>query len=312
MRSVIKTILVLLIAATAACAAVPPMISYQGRLMQPSGAAVPDGTYSMQFAIYDVPTGGTALWSETNPSVAVKGGLFATMLGSVVNLPSNIFDNPNRFFGVKVGSDPEMTPRQQIASSAFAFRSAVAGTVDDGSITTSKLADGAVTEAKIADGNITTAKIANRAVATDDLAEGSVTATKLGSSAIMLGYAETKTDFHTQSGTPLQVPGLQTTVNVPDGRRKVKITVWCASLKNTTTAAYSLISLWDGPVTTGTMIAQTCALSSTAFQELPASIVTIQSLSQGTKTYSVGLRAVGGDAYMNCGGGSCFILVELI
>ena len=170
MQKLINIILVLIIAATAACASVPPMISYQGKLMQPSGAVVPDGTYSMQFAIYDVPTGGTALWSETNPSVAVKGGLFATMLGSVVNLPSNIFDNPSRFFGVKVGSDPEMIPRQQIASSAFAFRSAVAGTVDDGSITTSKLADGAVTESKIADGAVSNAKIADGSVTTSKLA----------------------------------------------------------------------------------------------------------------------------------------------
>ena len=157
------------------------MISYQGKLLQPSGAVVPDGTYSMQFAIYDVPTGGTALWSETNPSVAVKGGLFSVLLGSVVNLPSNIFDNPSRFFGVKVGSDPEMTPRQQIASSAFAFRSAVAGTVDDGAITTSKLADGAVTEAKIADGVISTAKISDGAVTTAKIADSSITSSKLTS-----------------------------------------------------------------------------------------------------------------------------------
>ena len=101
-------------------ASVPPMISYQGKLMQPSGAAVPDGTYGMQFAIYDVPTGGTPLWSETNPSVQVKGGLFSVLLGSVVNLPGNIFDNPDRWFGVKVGSDPEMMPRQKIASVPYA------------------------------------------------------------------------------------------------------------------------------------------------------------------------------------------------
>lgn len=129
-------------------AAVPPMISYQGKLMQPSGVAVPDGSHSMQFAIYDVPTGGTALWSETNPSVQVKGGLFSVLLGSVVNLPANIFDSADRWFGVTVGADPEMTPRQQIASTPFAFRAATAGTVDDGAITADKLADGAVTSAK--------------------------------------------------------------------------------------------------------------------------------------------------------------------
>lgn len=148
-----------LIMACAAYSAVPPVISYQGKLMQPSGAPVPDGMYSIQFAVYDVPTGGTALWSETNGSIQLKDGLFAVMLGSVNNLPSNIFDYPNRFFGVKVGSDPEMIPRQQIASSAFSFRSAIAGSVDDGSITANKLADGAVTEEKIANNSISIIKL---------------------------------------------------------------------------------------------------------------------------------------------------------
>lgn len=140
------------IAAGAAYAAVPPMISYQGRLTQPSGAPVADGTYSMMFCIYDVPTGGTPLWSETNPSVAVRGGLFATMLGSVVNIPANIFDSPTRFFAVKVGSDPEMAPRQQVASSAFAFRAA---TVDDGVITAAKLSSDAASLAKVSGGAMT-------------------------------------------------------------------------------------------------------------------------------------------------------------
>lgn len=167
-----------------ASANVPPMMSYQGKLLQPSGAPVPDGTYQMQFAIYDVPTGGTALWSETNTNVQVKGGLFATMLGSVVNLPPNIFDNPSRFFGVKVGADPEMTPRQQVASSAFAFKAAVAGTVDNGAITTDKLADGAVTDAKIVDGSVSGSKLADRAVTASKIYDGAVTATALSSHSV--------------------------------------------------------------------------------------------------------------------------------
>lgn len=105
-----------LVCSISATASVPAMISYQGKLMQPSGVPMPDGTCSIQFAIYAAPTGGTALWSETNTAVQVKNGLFAVMLGSVTNLPANIFDSPDRYFGIRVGSDPEMTPRQKIAS----------------------------------------------------------------------------------------------------------------------------------------------------------------------------------------------------
>ena len=108
-----KTVAVVLVAILAlvcgaSVASVPPMISYQGKLMQPSGAPVPDNTYSIQFAIYDDPVSADPahkLWGETNANVQVKGGLFSVLLGSVINLPPNIFDNPDRFFGVKVGSD---------------------------------------------------------------------------------------------------------------------------------------------------------------------------------------------------------------
>jgi len=50
------------------------MINYQGKLLQLSRVAVPDRTYSMEFAVYDVPTGGTPLWSGINASAQVKGG----------------------------------------------------------------------------------------------------------------------------------------------------------------------------------------------------------------------------------------------
>lgn len=183
---IILLTLVLMVAPT--LASVPPIINYQGKLMQPSGTAVADGIYSIQFAIYDVPTGGTAIWSETNPSVQVKGGLFATMMGSVVNLPTNVFDNPNRFLGIKVGSDAEMTPRQQIASVAFAMKADEADsskTVPDGAITTSKIADNSIISPKLAEGSVTGAKITPQAVTTDKLADLAVSTAKIADGAVV-------------------------------------------------------------------------------------------------------------------------------
>ena len=113
-----------LISALSVNATAPTIINYQGKLMQPSGTAVPDGTYAMKFAIYDAPSDGILLWSELNPNVTVKAGLFNVLLGSVDPtgnpIPGNIFDGSDRFFGVTVGADPEMTPRQKIASVAYA------------------------------------------------------------------------------------------------------------------------------------------------------------------------------------------------
>ncbi len=150
MKITLVTVLALLASIAVTTAAVPPMINYQGKLMQPSGVPVPDGEYKMTFAIYGQPAGSTALWSEVNEHVQIKGGLYSVLLGSVINLPANIFDSSDRFFGVKIGDDPEMTPRQQVASTAFAFRAASSQTVDDGAVTTAKIAPGAVTADRLA------------------------------------------------------------------------------------------------------------------------------------------------------------------
>jgi hypothetical protein len=87
---------------------------------------------------------------------------------------------------VKVGTDAEMTPRQQIASVPFAYRAAAAGTVDD----------------------------------------GSVSAEKLATSAITLGYAQITNPFGTTAQGWTDVPGLSVQVNVPPGGRRIKITVY--------------------------------------------------------------------------------------
>jgi len=253
MRTTSLILALVFVLCAAACADVPPMINYQGKLMQPSGAPVPDATYSMQFATYDVPTGGTALWSETNPGVQVKGGLFATMLGSVVNLPANVFDSQNRFFGVKVGSDPEMTPRQQVASSAFAFRAAVAGTVDDGAVTADKLAALSVTGPKIALGAVDGSKIAVDAVSTDRIADGAVTATKLDTGAITLGYAQVTASQSLITSAGVDLTGLQVTVAVPSGNRRVKVTGYVQVYGNGNANAFAL-SIKEG----STILQQAC------------------------------------------------------
>ena len=129
---VIASIVLLTLGFSFVQGAVPPIINYQGKLKTPAGTPVADGVYKIQFAIYDVPVGGTPLWSEPNPSVQVKGGLLSVLIGSVVNLPANIFDSPSRFIGVKIGDDPELTPRQQVASVPFAYKAASAEKADNG------------------------------------------------------------------------------------------------------------------------------------------------------------------------------------
>ena len=110
---------ILLIAAVAV-ADVPQLINLQGVLKDPGGTPVPDGSYSVTFKIYDVPTGGLAIWTETQ-TVSTSNGLFTVLLGSSTPVPESLFYNPSRWLGITVGADPEMSPRQQFSSTGYSF-----------------------------------------------------------------------------------------------------------------------------------------------------------------------------------------------
>ena len=123
-------------------AEVPSVINYQGKVYQPSGAIVPDGAYKVRFAVYDVPTAGESFWTETYDALQVKGSSFHVLLGSINSIGASIFSTSGRYLGVKLGNDPELAPRQKIASVPFAL---VAQTVPDASITPAKLTQAALT-----------------------------------------------------------------------------------------------------------------------------------------------------------------------
>jgi hypothetical protein len=115
---------------------VPHTMSYQGLLLGPSGSAVPDGNYSLTFKLYSTSSGGSALWSETQGSVGVSGGLFSVILGSAT--PLNLPFDGHRWLGITVAPNPELTPRIELASSPFALG------VADSVVTSGKLAGGTV------------------------------------------------------------------------------------------------------------------------------------------------------------------------
>lgn len=102
-----------------AAVGIDPQIPFSGTLKD-AGGGVLTGTYNMEFRIYDVSAGGGALWSETFSNVVVTDGAFNVMLGSVASLASVNFNQP-LYLGVKIGTDPEMTPRERIGASAYAF-----------------------------------------------------------------------------------------------------------------------------------------------------------------------------------------------
>ncbi len=122
-----------------------PTINYQGKLTTPTGIAVSNGTYAMEFKLYTQASGGTAIWTETRTGgneVTVESGLFSVMLGSVTPLTSVNFNQP-LYLGVNIESDGEMTPRKAIGSVPSAFEAKQLGGVASSSFLRSDAADSA-------------------------------------------------------------------------------------------------------------------------------------------------------------------------
>jgi hypothetical protein len=101
-------------------AAIPKLINYQGVLRDSAGKSL-NGAYNVTFRLYDTAGGGSPLWSETHTGVTIDRGIFSIMIGGVT--PLDLSFDRQYYLGIQVGSDPEMFPRQLLASSAYAFTS---------------------------------------------------------------------------------------------------------------------------------------------------------------------------------------------
>lgn len=113
----------------AEAAYVPEQINYQGRITNTGGLPF-NGVYDLTFTIYDAPTGGTALWTETHTGVAVASGLFSIILGTTTPITTTVLATDSRWLGVALLPAPEMSPRTKITSVAYAIKSARSDTAN--------------------------------------------------------------------------------------------------------------------------------------------------------------------------------------
>jgi hypothetical protein len=119
-------------------------INFQARLMNTSGSIVPDGYYNVEFKIYDVDTGGTALFTDTyydsngvtagnDARVRVLNGYLTVSIGSQVGnpFPTTINWDQELWLTMNVGGttqtatptyDGEMDPRLKLTAVPYAFR----------------------------------------------------------------------------------------------------------------------------------------------------------------------------------------------
>lgn len=131
-------------AASRAQHVVPPLVNYQGRLLDSSGTNAANGNYEIAFRIWSAGNAGTLVWGRTYP-VTVNSGVFNVVLGEGgSDLPGaqvtdirQAFTDRERYLGISVTKDrgvpvpnpQEIVPRQQFLSTPFALAADDAGSL---------------------------------------------------------------------------------------------------------------------------------------------------------------------------------------
>ncbi len=97
---------------------VPNLINFQGRLTDASNNPVADGSHTVNFTIWTLPSGGSNVWTE-NTSQSTSGGLFTHNLGSVTALPQTLFQDYDSLF-LQIQADGQIiTPRIKLTSTPY-------------------------------------------------------------------------------------------------------------------------------------------------------------------------------------------------
>ena len=109
---------VLLVTATAS-GQVPEKMNYQVMLTDDSDVPLADQTVTLFFTLYDAPTGGTLLWSESHDATTNSIGVTSVTLGSTSPLVPYHVQTPT-WMQVAVNGQA-MSPRRELASSPYAL-----------------------------------------------------------------------------------------------------------------------------------------------------------------------------------------------
>jgi microcystin-dependent protein len=102
--------------ATALFAQSSNRISIQGTLRDGAGVAVPNGSQTITFKLFNTTSGGTAVWEE-QADVNVTGGIYTHLLGSVNPLAASIFSQ-TLYVGIIINGK-ELLPRTELTYSPY-------------------------------------------------------------------------------------------------------------------------------------------------------------------------------------------------
>ena len=108
-----------------AAAGINSAINFQGKLTNPNGTNITNGSYTFVFSLYSVASGGTTIWTETD-SLSLTDGIFQVNLGpsaagANTNFANVDFNSDSLYLGIKVGTDAEMSPRVQFTATPYSL-----------------------------------------------------------------------------------------------------------------------------------------------------------------------------------------------
>lgn len=108
----------------------PMLLTYQGRLTDPSGNPVTSGV-PMSFRILD--GGSVPVWTEAHGSVAVNRGIFSVTLGTITALSPSHFSDEVRWLEVTINGET-LSPNVRITSSAYVIQATAGPTGPTGAV----------------------------------------------------------------------------------------------------------------------------------------------------------------------------------
>ena len=117
--------------ATLLQAQAPQMFRYQGRILD--NDVLVSGNLEFSFKLYDSPTGGSSLYTDTG-TVTVVDGLYSTMVGDDTSSGGDLgaaLNNPAVYLEIVAGGET-LTPRERIVSVPYAMNSSGSPTNSDG------------------------------------------------------------------------------------------------------------------------------------------------------------------------------------
>jgi hypothetical protein len=105
-------------------AQVPNKISYQGLLTTSAGTPVIDGSYNLQFDIYNLPVGGSLEYTETQASIPVSKGTFSVVLRPTSTIfAESLFVEVTALTGPSISSPIAFSPRSVLTSAPYSLSS---------------------------------------------------------------------------------------------------------------------------------------------------------------------------------------------